>query len=78
MPDAAGALLGNTDVDKPDLEFQWDFLTKCTKLINGWKSCLEIGAGPCRVTLGLLSYFYDVIDVTDIADLSVVWKFLEP
>ena len=48
-------------------------------MLNGYQQCLELGAGPLRVTLGLLSYYYKKIDINDIAkNLERVWKNLEP
>ena len=65
--------MGFTQFDKPDLEFQRRFLTECTKYLNGYKRCLELGAGPLRVTLGVLSYWYEVIDVNDITNMDRIW-----
>ena len=79
FPDAEGALLGNMDVDKADIKFQFDFMTKCTSFLNGNQNCLELAAGPLRVTLGCLSYFFKVIDINDIVpNLTRVWQNLEP
>lgn len=78
FPDAEGALLGNIEVDKPDIQFQTLFLTDCSLFLNGYNKCLELAAGPLRVTLGMLSYFFKEIDVNDIANLSQIWMKLEP
>ena len=72
-----GALLNNEELNKPDIDFQYCFLTSLTFL--KFRNCIELGAGPLRITLNLLSYFYDVIDVNDIApNLKQKWIEMIP
>ena len=67
-----GALLNQEELNKPDINFQHNFLTQLPFLKYG--NCLELGAGPLRITLAILSYFYEVIDVNDIApNLKKKW-----
>ena len=76
-PGYEGALLWNTEIHKSDIAFLREFLTEC-KFINGFRRCLNPGAGVLRETLEVLSYYFDIVDVNDIANLDRVWANLEP
>ena len=45
--------------------------------INGYEHCLELGAGPGRVTEGLLAFHFDKIDLNDIVNFRPQWSHLQ-
>ena len=67
----------NVGIHKSDIYFLREFFCEC-KFLNRYKRCLNVGAGPLREALEFISYFYDIIDVNDIANLERIWINLEP
>ena len=44
--------------------------------INDWERVMELGCGSGRITMGILRYFFDKIDIVDIAlsTLTEIWR----
>jgi hypothetical protein len=62
--------MGLMEYHEPDIEFQRKFFTDCREHINGFKRCIELGAGPGRVTYNLLSQHFDIIDINDVVKFT--------
>ena len=45
--------------------------------IDSYEHCLELGAGPGRVTEGLLAFHFDKIDLNDIVNFRPQWSHLQ-
>jgi hypothetical protein len=58
--------MGQIEYHEPDSNFQKIFFNECREHINGYELCLELGAGPGRVTEHLLSKHFDTIDLNDV------------